>query len=133
MRLMAFSRTPRRPMRLAAWLAMAAIAFNALWPLIASARPADVPSLTEICTALGVKVVTDDTGLPGTDPATRHHQPHCPLCTFGADKLVAPPSTPWQLAAVTATHAGVLLPPVPPLAPDALRTPAQPRAPPLWS
>jgi len=118
-------------MRLAAWLAMAAITLNALWPLIASARPAGVPSLTEICTALGVKVVSGDAGLPGSDPATKHHQPHCPLCAFGADKLVAPPSTPWQLAAGAATHAGVLLSPVPPLAPGALRSPAQPRAPPL--
>lgn len=109
---------------------MLAVAVNVLWPLLANARPADIPSLTEICTTLGVQGVPGDAGVPGSDPAPQYHQPHCPLCAFGFDKFAAPPATLWQIGAIEATHRGLLLPPTPPQAPDALRSPAQPRAPP---
>lgn len=63
--------------RTAAWLALAAMALNAAWPLLANAQPAD-PS-AEICSASGGKHVAPVT------PDKGYHASHCNLCPFGAE------------------------------------------------
>ena len=63
-------------MKLRAWLAIAAIALNALWPLIAQARPA---TLVPVCTVGGE---THYIEIPaGGTPSTHEH---CSLCVVGA-------------------------------------------------
>lgn len=119
------------PFRFASWLAIAAMAFNALWPLLAQARPAAPPALLEICTAAGVRLAEGAVGHEPVDGAERHLKPHCALCSVGADK--APAVAPvvhavWQsIFAYTQTFPS----PAEPLWLDRFFTAAQPRAPPF--
>ncbi len=66
--------------RIAAWLALAGMALNASWPLIANARTS-VPALpSEICTATGQKHA-------GESPLSKGGRPsHCTLCPFNAER-----------------------------------------------
>ena len=109
------------------------MALNALWPLIANARPAGVSSLTEICTSVGMKVVPGDPTAPVNDSGTKHLQPHCPLCSYGTDKLSAPPSAPWHVATTEATNCGPVVSIQPAEPRSDIRSPAHPRAPPVNS
>src|SRR5712691_311316 len=69
--------------RAAAWLALAGMALNALWPLIVDARPS-VPALpSEICSATGLKHSGD--GAPGA-PGKGAQPSHCTLCPYGAER-----------------------------------------------
>jgi hypothetical protein len=77
--------------RTAAWLALAAMALNAAWPLLANAQPAD-PAL-EICSAASGSHAGG--GAPAT-PGKGYHASHCNLCPFGAERAAA-------IAAVTGT------------------------------
>jgi hypothetical protein len=70
----------------AAWLALAAMAFNAAWPLLANAKPVD-PS-TEICSASGINHA--GSGAPLV-PDKGLHASHCTLCPFGAERGAAIP------------------------------------------
>ena len=71
--------------RIAAWLALAGIALNASWPLLANARTS-VPALpSEICSATGLKHAGE--GLPGDIPGVR--PAHCTLCPFNAERGAA--------------------------------------------
>lgn len=71
--------------RIAAWLALAGIALNASWPLLANARTS-VPALpSEICSATGLKHAGE--GLPGDTPGVR--PAHCTLCPFNAERGAA--------------------------------------------
>jgi hypothetical protein len=66
--------------RIAAWLALAGIALNASWPLLANARTS-VPALpSEICTATGQKHAGESPLSKGTRPS------HCALCPFNAER-----------------------------------------------
>lgn len=104
---------------------------NALWPLLANARPAASPVLFEICTAAGIQLPGD--GSSPADSADRHLKPHCALCSTGADKAPAvagatglPPARVelrGQLSALT----------VLPEPGRQSHSPAQPRAPPSLS
>ena len=69
---------------LAAWLALLAIAFNAMWPTIASAQPPKPGVPMVICTPTGFKTVT-----PSGDPqqAPEHgNKIHCALCAPAGDQ-----------------------------------------------
>ena len=71
--------------RLSAWLAMAGIALNALWPLLANgaAPPQSMPMT--ICSASGMHTVADGaTGAP-VQPAGNGTLVHCPYCTGAGD------------------------------------------------
>ncbi|MEA3195045.1 MAG: hypothetical protein QOD26_3378 [Betaproteobacteria bacterium] len=59
------------------WLAITAMALNALWPLIAQARPA---TLVPVCTVSGVTHYIEIPG--GTTPVDSHE--HCAFCFAGA-------------------------------------------------
>jgi DUF2946 family protein len=75
--------------RIAAWLALAGIALNASWPLLANARP-NAPALpSEVCTATGLKHPGE--GLPGEAPGKGVQPSHCTLCPFNAERGAAIP------------------------------------------
>ena len=84
--------TSRR--RLVALLALFAVAFGALWPLVSVARPSsfEVPSF--ICTQSGFQH-------PG-DPARHDDKFHCPLCVVGME---APPPGATAASALAAVAA----------------------------
>lgn len=105
--------------RLAGWLAILAMALQALWPLIAQARPA---TLVSVCSAGGV---THQIELPDGDSPRAGH---CPLCVIGAPPALASAPAPAlrlpPAAAAPRDRAfAVVL--------EAHPTPGQPRAPPL--
>jgi DUF2946 family protein len=70
--------------RTAAWLALAAMALNAAWPLLANAQPANPAA--EICSAAGGNHASG--GAPAT-PGKGYHASHCNLCPFGAERGAA--------------------------------------------
>ena len=66
--------------RIATWLALAGIALNASWPLLANARPSAPALPSEVCTATGQKHA-------GESPLSKGAQPsHCALCPFNAER-----------------------------------------------
>jgi hypothetical protein len=115
-----------------AWLAAFAVALQALWPLLANARPLQAPLLVELCTVDGA---THYVELPtGNSPASEHSPAqHCKLCTFGAERAFAPP----PVAYVVAFEAAPAVQPRATLLADPSTShclpPAQPRAPPAHS
>lgn len=73
--------------RIAAWLALAGVALNASWPLLANAKP-NVPALpSEICSATGLKHSGES--LPGETPGKSLQPSHCSLCPFNAERAPA--------------------------------------------
>jgi hypothetical protein len=69
---------------MAAWLAILAMSLNALWPLIAQAKPSAV-TLVPVCTVGGeTHYVEVETGKPGADAV---HLEHCQLCPLGVAAL----------------------------------------------
>ncbi len=80
----------RRGSTIATYLACFAMALQALWPLIAQAKPRAV-TLVPICTVQGV---THYLELPaGNSPleqkSSSHHE-HCAYCSFGAERVALP-------------------------------------------
>jgi len=70
--------------RIAAWLALAGIALNAFWPLLANARP-NAPALpSEVCSATGQKHAGES--VPGQAPGKGAQPSHCTLCPFNAER-----------------------------------------------
>ena len=70
--------------KITSWLAILAMALNALWPLIAQAKPS---LLVPVCTVAGVTHYIEIPG--GTTPVDSQHE-HCTFCFAGA----ALPATP---------------------------------------
>lgn len=116
----------------AVWLAIAAMAFNALWPLAANAKPSGAfdPS-AEICTVNGAGELAGGKVQP--HPAQLVHLPDCSFCTLGADKPALPAAVHTsvlfapQAAGFQAVVVRFLLPGSPGY------SPAHPRAPPVFS
>jgi hypothetical protein len=84
----------RRQHRLAAWVAVLAMALNALWPLIAQAKPRSV-TLVPVCTVQGV---THYLELPGShspleQKSSAQHE-HCSYCSFGGERAALSLSLP---------------------------------------
>mgnify|MGYP006285604139 CR=1 FL=1 len=115
----------------AAWLALFAMAMQALWPLVAQAQPSS-QLLVPICTVGGdIHYVTLD-GKPAGKPAAATGE-HCKLCVFGVERLALPAQgglLPLAVDAV-ALHAGTVSE-APPVS-VATHSPSQPRAPPAFS
>ncbi len=84
-----------RPYQFASWMAVLVMVLNALWPLVAHARPAGAAGMVEVCTAQGVKFVPGSSESPADQGgnAGKHLQPHCPLCSMGGEKPVLGPLT----------------------------------------
>ena len=126
---MGLTRTSRR---IAGWLAILAMSLNALWPLVANAKPswAFDPG-TEICTVGGVKAFAGGGGSP--QPVDNAHQPNCSFCTLGADRFALPASA--VAVVLPATESPVFradIAGIPPAEPSSY-SPAHPRAPPVLS
>ena len=124
---------PLRRNRFAALIAMLAMALQALWPLVAQAKPRVAGIQVPVCTIEGI---THYTELPAPDSpveksSAAHHE-HCKMCVFGAERLAVlpvttpfvkvdqrPDRTPESLFAVSS--------------PSSFHRPALPRAPPAAS
>jgi Protein of unknown function (DUF2946) len=78
--------------KLGTWLALLAIALQALWPLVANAKPRAV-TLVPLCTVDGV---THYLELPASETplekSSKAHHEHCSFCFLG--QLSAAPSAP---------------------------------------
>lgn len=115
----------------AAWLALFAMAMQALWPLVSHAQPSS-QLLVPVCTVGGdIHYVTLD-GKPAETPKAAAGE-HCKLCVFGAVKLALPPTL---AIAVLEFEPAVESPAVAPVAevpPFLVVPPAPPRAPPFLS
>jgi hypothetical protein len=120
-------------LRFTSWLAILAMALNALWPLLANAKPAGFSPLTEICTAQGVKSIAGEPGSSSDDSGAKHLQPHCPLCSFGTDKVSAPPSVPLHVESAAASTGVSFVVFQSAESRSDIRSPAHPRAPPAFS
>ncbi len=66
--------------RIAAWLALAGIALNASWPLLANARPSAPALPSEVCSATGQKHTGESPFGKGARPS------HCTLCPYSAER-----------------------------------------------
>jgi hypothetical protein len=115
-----------------AWIAALAILFNALAPVVSHARASanPTPSLVEICTAMGVAMVS----MPGEKPDPGQllkGMNHCAYCATHAGSFGLPPQA-VTLFAVLGGHD--LFPSLFFQAPHPLAawTVAQPRAPPVF-
>ena len=119
--------------RAAALLAIFAVALQALWPLLAQAKPALPGERVAVCTIEGI---THYIELPAVDTpvekrSAAHHE-HCKMCVFGAEKLaVAVCRAPQAVlaAAVEVPQVSVATG----FSPAGFERPALPRAPPLAS
>src|SRR5574340_1432192 len=74
----------------AVWLALCGVAFQALWPLAATAASDSLQTFQEVCTANGARLVFPGGDTPAT-PDAQHRLSHCTLCTTAAGGI-APPS-----------------------------------------
>lgn len=119
--------------RVAALLAMFAMALSALWPLISQAKPRVPGTQVPVCTIEGI---THYVELPAPDTpveqrSSSHHE-HCKMCVFGAERLAALP------AVASPIEPGAGREAVQPSiqaskSPSSFHPPAQPRAPPAAS
>ena len=83
--------------RFAALVAMLAMALQALWPLVAQAKPRVAGIQVPVCTIEGI---THYTELPAPDSpvekSSASHHEHCKMCVFGAERIaVLPVATPF--------------------------------------
>ena len=113
--------------RIATWLALAGIALNASWPLLANARP-NAPALpSEVCTATGQKHA-------GESPLSKGARPsHCTLCPYNAERGPAISGAAPALPCRTPASGRVEELFSEPQLPAALDPCAPPRAPPFFS
>jgi hypothetical protein len=112
----------------ARWLALLAMALNALWPVIANAKPGYADLAKEVCSVTRHAIA--GTGNPSDAPQARHLTPHCAFCTTGNDNSAIPVRG--SVPTVDATTAEESRPNIDAsCAPAPLGyTPAHPRAPP---
>ncbi len=81
--------------RLAAFTAILAIALQALWPLVAQAKPRIPGELVPICTVAGVTHYLElPAGKFPLDERSSTHHEHCTLCVFGTDRSAVLPHAP---------------------------------------
>jgi hypothetical protein len=97
----------RLPRRLVAIIAMLAVAWTALWPLISSARVIASGEAMPLCHQAGTQVDPSQSREDGGSPHKESRQ-HCPLCIMaffaGTSMPVVAPAPP-QLAGTAAREA----------------------------
>jgi hypothetical protein len=76
---------------IAVYLAVLAIALQALWPLLAQAKPKNV-LLVPVCTVQGVThyIELPSSGTPVEEHAASQHD-HCSFCSLGGDRIAVSP------------------------------------------
>ena len=80
----------RMSRRVSAWIAILAMTLNALWPVIAQAKPGLAATLQEVCTSAGLQKLAVDAQLPAGHSSGTQASPHCAFCSFGADRIAIP-------------------------------------------
>lgn len=121
-----------RRYRPAAFAAVLAIALQALWPLLAHAKPAQAPHLVPLCTVDGTTHFVELP--PGKAPAEEHAgTQHCKLCVFGGERLAALAPAPFPPLHVEGTVAVAVPAGIAVAVISCSASPAQPRAPPALS
>ena len=83
----------RRQRLFAVWLALCGVAFQALWPLAATAGSDSLLTLQEVCTASGARLVFPGGDTPAA-PDVQHRLSHCALCTTAAGGIAPPSAVP---------------------------------------
>lgn len=83
-----------------AWLAIVALALNALWPLIANAGPVEFS--VPVCTTGGSKVTPAGNGLPVSP--TELKAPHCPFCGSAGGATAALVAAPLAVIVIAAAR-----------------------------
>src|SRR4051812_1543375 len=80
----------RRGRTIWAYLACLAMALQALWPLIAQAKPRSV-TLVPVCTVQGVTHYIEMPGgaSPLEQKSSAQHE-HCSYCSFGGERAILP-------------------------------------------
>jgi hypothetical protein len=80
----------RRLRSIGIYLAVLAMALNALWPLIAQAKPRSV-TLVPVCTVQGVTHYIEMPGgaSPLEQKSSSQHE-HCSYCSFGGERAILP-------------------------------------------
>ncbi len=119
--------------RCSTWIAIFAMALNAVWPLLAQARPGPAPTLHEVCTASGLQIISVAAEVPGEPASAAKASPHCAFCSLGTDQLAvlpAPQSGTARFALARDPFPDCRAIPVPESGPS---SPALPRAPPFLS
>lgn len=119
--------------RLNAWIALLAMALNALWPVIAQAKPGPSPTLQEVCTSAGLQKIAVDVDQPADHSAGGKASPHCAFCSLGSDSLALLPSTHAAIAVVVQVRDSLPVHYEAPLAERYVLSSAPPRAPPSLS
>ena len=86
-----------RARRLSAWAAILAMALQALWPLLAQAKPRSV-TLVPVCTVGGVTHYFElKNGETPLEKRSASHHEHCAFCSLHDARVVALPSAPHPL------------------------------------
>ena len=118
----------------AAWIAIFAMALQALWPLIAQAKPAAPSLLVPVCTVDGVTHYIDLAAgaVPLEKRSAVDHQ-HCQLCAPGSDRVAVLPVPPIPVLIVEPGRACVPVQFVLAVPEATPYPPALPRAPPEFS
>jgi hypothetical protein len=123
-----------RPARRAsAWIAILAMTLNALWPVIAQAKPGPSPTLQEVCTSAGLQKIVVDGDQPAEHSAGGKASPHCAFCSFGSDSLAILPATHAGIAVVVEVRDSLPVRYEAPLPELFVLSSAPPRAPPSLS
>jgi hypothetical protein len=118
-----------RPRRLAAWLALLAIALQAVWPLLAQARPKSVV-LVPVCTVQGVThyIELPKSRAPVEQKAASQHD-HCSFCSSGGERAALTPA--FQVFKVVDVLSSLVLPRQEASVESHAVLAARPRAPPV--
>ena len=125
-------RASRLFLRNAGLAALLAVCLNALWPLIAHARPANVV-LVPVCSVEGTTHYIElERGDSPLDQRSSRQHDHCKLCVFAAERPAAPAAAAPVLSLEPASPAAVS-PPAVSVPPSAFLFTARPRAPPASS
>ncbi len=116
----------------AAWVALFAMALNALWPLIAQAKPGEAAPLVESCVETGMH--HDAAGHEHSAPAEPSQlMPHCAFCSLTGSGFAALAADLNTIVFLGETEEfRIALPDVLPIASFTYSL-AHPRAPPVFS
>lgn len=106
---------------------------NALWPVIAQAKPGPSPTLQEVCTSAGLQKIAVDGEQPADHSAGGKASPHCAFCSFGSDTLALPPAAHTGIALVVQVRDSVPVQYSAPFPAPLVLSSAPPRAPPSFS
>ena len=118
--------------RMSAWVAILAVALNALWPLIAECKPGAPSSLVEACDEAGMHHAAGDPDSAPSDSVPL--MPHCAFCSLAAGGFAVLTAKAFD-AAFLRVEADEFRPAPVRVWPPAFAgySPARPRAPPVLS